>query len=134
MTSASRTARISSRRARVGDHSSATPDCRRPEQLTVLEPGATIAERWELPFDMSRTLREVGSAAGMVSLEAVEARDPNEMEFLDIVYFSDEEAVREGRAARAELALSEVLERAPTDPVRGRAAESCSTGCSTTTR
>ncbi len=104
---------------RVGDHSSATPECRRPEQLTVLEPGATIAERWELPFDMSRTLREVGSAAGIVSLEAIEARDPNEMEFSDIVYFSDEDAVREGRAARAELALSEVLERAPTDPVKG---------------
>ena len=104
---------------RVGDHSSATPECLRPEQLTVLEPGATIAERWELPFDMSRTLREVGSAAGMVSLEAIEARDPNEMEFSDIVYFSDEDAVREGRAARAELALSEVLDRAPTEPVEG---------------
>ena len=104
---------------RVGDHSAATPDCRRPEHLTVLEPGATIAERWELPFDMSRTLREVGSTAGLVSLEAIEARDPNEMEFSDILYFSDEDAVREGRAARAELALSEVLDRAPTEAREG---------------
>ena len=104
---------------RVGDHSAATPECRRPEQLIVLEPGATIAERWELPLDMSRTLREVGSAAGMVSLEAIEARDPNEMEYSDIVYFSDEDAVREGRAARAELALSEVLDRPATDPLKG---------------
>ena len=104
---------------RVGDPSAATPDCRRPEQLVVLEPGATLAERWELSFDMSRTLKEVGSAAGVVSLEAIEARDPNEMEYSDIVYFSDEDAVREGRAARAELALSEVLDRAPTEPLSG---------------
>ena len=104
---------------RVGDHSAATPECHRPEKLTILEPSATIAERWELPFDMSRTLREVGSASGLVSLEAIEARDPNKMEFSDVVYFSDEDAVREGRAARAELALSEVLDRAPTEPVKG---------------
>ena len=104
---------------RVGDSSAATPECRRPDQLTVLEPGATIAERWELPFDMSQTLKEVGSAAGVVSLEAIEARDSNEMEYSDIVYFSDEDAVREGRAARAELALSKVLDRAPTEPVSG---------------
>src|SRR5262245_22792223 len=83
---------------RVGDQSAATPECRRPEQLIVLEPGATIAERWELPFDMSRTLREVGSNAGLVSVEAIEARNPNEMEYSDIVYFADEDAVREGRA------------------------------------
>ena len=61
MTSASTTSPDFFAPRRVGDHSSATPECRRPEQLTVLEPGATIAERWELPFDMSRTLREVGS-------------------------------------------------------------------------
>ena len=82
---------------RVGDSSAATPECRRPEELIILEPGATIAERWELPFDMSRTLKEVGSAAGKVSMEAIEARDPNEMEYSDIVYFTDEDAVREGR-------------------------------------
>ena len=35
------------------------------------------------------------------------------------MYFTDEDAVREGRAARAELALSEVLDRAPTDPLKG---------------
>ena len=104
---------------RVGDHSAATPECRRPEQLTVLEPGATIAERWEMPFDTSGTLGEVGSAAGTLSLEVVEARDPNEMEFSDIVSFSDEDAVREGRVTRAELALSEVLDRAPTEPRKG---------------
>ena len=104
---------------RVGDHSSATPECHRPERLITLEPRATIAERWELPFEMSRTLKEVGSAAGLVSLEAIEARDPNEMEYSDIVYFTDEDAVREGRAARAELALSEVLDRAPTEPLTG---------------
>jgi hypothetical protein len=104
---------------RVGDHSAATPECRRPEQLIVLEPGATITERWELPFDSSQTLREVGSSAGLVSLEAIEARNPNEMEYSDIVYFADEDAVREGRAARAELALSKVLDRTATEPIEG---------------
>jgi hypothetical protein len=104
---------------RVGDSSSATPDCRRPDQLTVLEPGATIAERWELPFDMSRTLKEVGSDAAAVSVEAIEARDPNEMEYSDIVSFADEDAVREGRAARAVLPLSDVLDRTATEPIQG---------------
>jgi uncharacterized protein DUF4241 len=105
---------------RVGDQSSATPDCRRPEQLVVLEPGATIAERWELPVDTSRTIKEVGSDSAQVSLEAIEARDPNEMEYSDIVLFADEDAVREGRAARAVLPLSDVLERAATEPLQGR--------------
>ena len=104
---------------RVGDPSSATPDCRRPEQLVVLEPGATIAERWELPFDSSRTLREIGSVAALVSVEAMEARDPDEMEFSDIVSFTDEDAVREGRAARAVLPLSDVLDRTASEPLNG---------------
>jgi Protein of unknown function (DUF4241) len=104
---------------RVGDHSAATPDCRRPDQLIVLEPGASIAERWELPLDTSRTLKEVGSDAAAVSLEAIEARDPNEMEFSDIVSFTDEDAVREGRAARAVLPLADVLERAASEPLKG---------------
>ena len=104
---------------RVGDHSAATPDCQRPEHLIVLEAGASIAERWELPFYMSRNLREVGSEAAAVSLEAIEARDTNEMEYSDIVSFPDEDAVREGRAARAVLRLSDVLDRAATERLEG---------------
>ena len=104
---------------RVGDSSSATPDCHRPDQLIVLEPGATIAERWELPFDMSRTLKEVGSDAAAVSVEAIEARDTNEMEYSTVVSFADEDAVREGRATRAVLPLSDVLDRTATEPIEG---------------
>jgi hypothetical protein len=104
---------------RVGDHTSAVPDCRRPDHAIPLEPGVTIAERWELPFGDSRTLREIGSAAALVSIEAIEARDATAMEYFDIVYFLDEDADRAGRVARAELPLSDVLERAPTEPLTG---------------
>ncbi len=104
---------------RVGDTSSATPDCARPDHAIALDPGATIAERWELPIRDSRTLREVGSNDAVVSLEAIEARDPDTMEYFDIVYFLDRAKDREGREARAELPLSQVLHRAATDPVTG---------------
>ena len=104
---------------RVGDHSSAVPECQRPDHAIPLEPGASIAERWELPFADSSTLKEVGSDAALVSIEAIEARDPTAMEYFDIVYFLDEDADRAGRVARAELPLSGVLERAPTEPVTG---------------
>jgi hypothetical protein len=104
---------------RVGDHSSAVPDCQRPDHAIPLEPGASIAERWELAFGDSRTLREVGSEAALVSIEAIEARDPTAMEYFDVVYFLDEDADRAGRVARAELPLSDVLERAPTEPLAG---------------
>ena len=104
---------------RVGDTSSATPDCARPDHAIALDPGATIAERWELPIRDSRTLREVGSNDAVVSLEAIEARDPETMEYFDFVYFLDRAKDREGREARAELPLSQVLHRAATDPVTG---------------
>jgi hypothetical protein len=104
---------------RVGDPSSAAPACQRPDQAIPLEPGATLAERWELPFADSRTLREVGSDAASVSIEAIEARDATAMEYVDIVYFLDEDADRAGRVARAELPLSGVLERAPTERLTG---------------
>lgn len=104
---------------RVGDPSSATPDCARPDHAIALDPGATIAERWELPIGDSRTLREVGSDDAAVTLEAIEARDPDAMEYFDIVYFSDRAKDREGREARAELLLAQVLHRAATSPVTG---------------
>jgi hypothetical protein len=104
---------------RVGDPSSAVPDCVRPEHAIPLEPGASIAERWELAVRDSRTLREVGSAAALVSIEAIEARDPTAMEYFDIVYWADEDSDRAGRVARAELPLAGVLDHAPSDPSTG---------------
>jgi hypothetical protein len=104
---------------RVRDRSSDVPDCLRPDHAIPLEPGVSIAERWELPFEDSRTLKEVGSDAAVVSIEAIEARDPTAMEYFDIVYFLDEDADRAGRVARAELPLSSVLGRAPTEPLAG---------------
>ena len=104
---------------RVGDHSSAVPECRRPDHAIPLEPGASIAERWELSVADSTTLREVGSDAALVSIEAIEARDPTAMEYFDIVYFLDEDADRAGRVARAELPLSGVMEMPATEPLTG---------------
>jgi hypothetical protein len=75
-------------------------------------------EQWELPNDDSVVLREVGSDAAVVSLEAVEARDPDELEYLDIRPFDAEDANRQGRAVRAELPLSEVLDRAASEPAK----------------
>jgi hypothetical protein len=54
----------------------------------------------------------------MVSLEAVEARDPSELEFLDILPADAEDDARTGRVVRAELRLAEVLQREASNPIR----------------
>ena len=104
---------------RVGDASSTVPDCVRPQLLVTLAPGDEIAERWELPFQSAYALRTLGSDETMVTLEALEARDPSELEFLDILPASTEDAHREGRVVRAELPLAEVLQREATNPEEG---------------
>jgi hypothetical protein len=104
---------------RVGDPSSQVPICARPKRLPVLGPGAEIAERWELQSDGSTALRELGSDATVVSIEAVEPRDPNQIEFLDILPADAEDDAREGRLVRAELPLSEVLQREASGPDEG---------------
>ena len=104
---------------RVGDSSSAVPDCTRPEQLVTLDAGGEIAERWELPFQDSVAFTELGSAGTLVSIEAVEPEDPTELQFLDMLPFEAEQAARRGRMARAELPLSDVIQRDPTKPADG---------------
>jgi hypothetical protein len=103
---------------RVGDHSSATPDCVRPERPVRLEPGGEIPERWELPFDAAPALDALGSDATTVSLEVVEAV-PDEPEFLDFLQDADEDEARQGRSLRVELPLSTVLDRDATKPAQG---------------
>jgi hypothetical protein len=108
---------------RVGQTSSDVPECVRPERVTRLDPGVEIAERWELPFEWqrgpSRALAELGSDGTRIGLEAVEARDPDRLEFLDILRAVDEDADRAGRLVRAEIPTSTVLTREPIDPPRG---------------
>jgi hypothetical protein len=104
---------------RVGDGSSEVPECARLETFVTLEAGGQIAERWELPVDGSFALKELGAAGTLLSLEAVEPMDPNEMQFLDMLGFEAEQAVRAGRTARAELPLSDVTERAASEPPDG---------------
>ena len=103
---------------RVGDSSTAVPTCSRPDRLTTLGPDQAVTERWELSFDDSVALRELGSNGTMVSVEAVEARDPSELEFLDILPADAEDDTRAGRVVRAELRLAEVLQREASDPIK----------------
>jgi uncharacterized protein DUF4241 len=97
-----------------GDASDQTPDCNRPERPIPLAPGDEIAERWELPLDSATVLDEVGSDASVVRLEVVEARSPDELEFIDVYQdrFADEE--REGRNLRIEEPAESVVRQAPT--------------------
>ena len=104
---------------RVGDNSSAVPECARPDHLVTLDAGGEIAERWELPFQDSIALTELGSAGTAVSIEAVEPEDPGELQFLDMLPFEAEQAARRGRTARAELLLSEVKQLDPAKPASG---------------
>ena len=102
-----------------GDTSDRTPECSRPERPIQLGPGDEIAERWELPLDAATVLPEVGSAAAVIRVEVVEARSPDELEYIDMYQerFADEE--REGRNLRIEAPAESVVRQAPT-PSLGR--------------
>jgi hypothetical protein len=104
---------------RVTGRTDAPPDCIRPRRPIRLGPGEEIAERWELPLDSALALNERGSTGTLLSLEVVEARAPNEPEFLDILPFDAEDDARKDRVARAEKPLSEMLERDAIDPPQG---------------
>jgi hypothetical protein len=97
-----------------GDSSDRVPECNRPERPIRLAPGDEIAERWELPLDAATVLPEVGSAAAVIRVEVVEARSPDELEFIDIYQdrFAGEE--REGRNLRIEAPAESVVRQAPT--------------------
>jgi hypothetical protein len=102
-----------------GNRTSETPPCQRPDRPVRLPPGNDISERWELPFgDMfgAQVLSAVGSAGSLVRVELVEAKAPDELEYLDIIQAGSPEAdeARRGRALRAEVAASTVIDRAPT--------------------
>ena len=96
-----------------GDPSERVPECNRPERPIPLGSGDAIVERWELPLDSATVLAEVGSAASVVRLEVVEARSPDELEFIDIYQdrFADEE--RRGRNLRIEAPAESVVRQAP---------------------
>jgi Protein of unknown function (DUF4241) len=98
---------------RPGDASSATPECVSPEGPAELAPGAVVEERWELPFRRAETLADVGSAASYVRVEAVEARSPEHVEFLDFEWEGMADDERAGRNVRVELPVEQVLQREP---------------------
>ena len=105
--------------ARVADPSSGAPECQKPYQPTTLAPGDEIDERRVLPLASAFALAEVGSDDMRIGLEAVEARDPDTMEYLDILPQTMEDADRVGRVVRAELPASAVIDREPTRPLTG---------------
>jgi hypothetical protein len=98
---------------RPGDTSSATPECVSPDGPAELAPGALVAERWELPFGRADTLADVGSAASYVRVEAVVARSPEDVEFLDFAWEGMADDERAGRNVRVELPVEQVLQREP---------------------
>ncbi len=103
----------------VGDSSSTTPPCARPERPIALAPGDEIAERWELPLTAAYGLDAVGSDATAILIEVVEARAPDEPEFLDMLFFDPDDESRAGRNLRVELPAAEVLDREATRPEIG---------------
>ncbi len=105
--------------ARVADPSSGAPECQKPYRPTTLAPGDEIDERRVLPLASAFALAEVGSDDMRIGLEAVEARDPETMEYLDILPQTMEDAGRVGRVVRAELPAAEVISRKPTRPLTG---------------
>jgi hypothetical protein len=87
------------------------PECVRPERPVTVEPGKSVEERWELPFQSARGLDAVGSEHTIVRAEAVEAVAPDRMGFLDIVATGEAEEMRKGRNVIVEQPTSAVLQR-----------------------
>lgn len=108
---------------RPTDASSEIPECVRPDRPVQLGPGQEVAERWELPAGSAYTLDAVGSAATVVRVEVVEARAPDELEFLNILPPGSADEERAGRNLRVDQPAASVIERpAPVDdgaPSRG---------------
>ena len=91
------------------------PTCERPKLPITLAPGKTVDERWELPFADAAALAAVGSAQSDVQAALVEARDPNEPEYLDMLPPGAAVEARRGRSLRLRALASRVVDRAPTD-------------------
>jgi hypothetical protein len=102
-----------------GDASSNVPTCKRPERPHRLAPRAEISERWELLFAGVRGLAAVGTAGTFVRVETVEARKPNELDFLDVLPTGSAERQRIGRNVHVIVPASRVADSPPTDPPSG---------------
>ena len=95
------------------------PGCVRPTRPITLAPGASIAERWELPFGTAYGLAAVGSEHETVRAAVVESVAPDKLDLLDILPAGGAEVTRQGREAVAETPVSGVLDRPPTRPDTG---------------
>jgi len=98
---------------RPGDGSGAVPECRRPDRVVRMEPGAVIRERWESNPPLDSALDAVGSEHTTIRVELVEARHPGDVEYLDIIPAGEAERVRAGRALRVERPASAVIDHPP---------------------
>jgi hypothetical protein len=92
--------------------------CKRPARPVTLRAHETVDERWELPFRDAAAFTAVGSAHSSVRAEVVEARDPKEPEYLDMLATGEAEVARRGRNLRLEAPASRVVERAPAKGTR----------------
>jgi hypothetical protein len=98
---------------RPGEGSRAVPNCERPRRIVKLAAGATIRERWEVDPYSTPTLDVMGARNTKVRVEVVEARSPDDIEFLDILPEGQADAARAGRKLRLETRASAVLDHPP---------------------
>ena len=106
---------------RVVTGGSATPGCVHLTQPVELAAGASIAERWELPFGTAFALEAVGSEHASIRAEAVESVAADKLGFLDIFLAgdADADAARAGRNVAVTRPASVVLDRPPSRPDTG---------------
>jgi hypothetical protein len=91
----------------------AVTTCVRPRRPTELAPGGSLRERWEADPHFGSALDAVGSENTKVRVEVVEARDPAEIELLDLMRVSEADARTAGRRLRLEKPASAVIDYPP---------------------
>ena len=90
--------------------------CPRPEAPIALAPGEQRFERWTLPRVYATALDDIGSEGSAVRVEIVEARSADELEFLNVLSWADEDGERAGRNVRIERSAAGLVRTLPRDP------------------
>jgi hypothetical protein len=89
--------------------------CPRPEAPIELAPGEERAERWTLPRIFASALDAVGSEGSAIRVEVVEAKSVDELEFLNVVSWSDADGERAGRNVQIEQPADKLVHTLPGD-------------------
>jgi hypothetical protein len=81
--------------------------CKRPDRPLKVAPGENVDESWEA--HSSDSLFAAGSAATLLRVEVVEARHPDELQYLDPFATGEAGSGRTGRNLRIEASASRVV-------------------------